>query len=220
MHTHLLSSTTAIAPSHVGHALCTSEKRRTLYPETLSDEALLESVRLYGDNEAFSLLFQRYHTRLCSFVYSLVSCRQTTEEIVSDVFVKVWNNRETLRIQSSLKAYLLVSVRNQTIDYLRRQQRRRTVSTEEAYIHLPDPDKGAEERVLGAEANAIIEAAIDQLPPQGRTIFRLSRDGGMKYREIADHLHISIKTVETHMTRSLVFLRKTVSSQLQLAYAI
>jgi RNA polymerase sigma-70 factor, ECF subfamily len=179
-----------------------------------TDEALLRLITAHSDMKAFEVLFHRHYKTMCQFVYKLTPCRQSTEEIVSDVFMKIWNNREFLHIQSSLKAYLLISMRNQAIDYLRRQQRRRTVGADAIHPNLPSGYTTADDRVIGDEALDIIEAAIESLPPQGKIIFRLSRDGGMKYREIADHLQLSIKTIETHMSRSLLFLRNEIKGKL------
>ncbi|MCW5923810.1 MAG: RNA polymerase sigma-70 factor [Saprospiraceae bacterium] len=172
-----------------------------------SDETLLQSIAVHDDAQSLEALFRRHHDDLCRYVYAILQCRHTTEEIVSDVFLKIWNQRQTLQVQTSLKAYLLISVRNTAIDYLRRQSRRRTVGSDAIHPDLPCDYTSAYDRLIGEETTNLVEAAIERLPRQGRTIFRLSRDGGMKYREIADHLGLSIKTVETHMTRSLVYLR-------------
>ncbi len=181
---------------------------------TIADEQLLLQISQHDDPRAMEKLFHRHYASLCRYVYSIVQCKQTTEEVVSDVLLKIWNQRHTIQIQSSLKAYLLVSVRNLSIDYLRRQARRRTVGTDAIHADLPSNYLSAHDRVVGYEVTDIVEAAIERLPKQGRIIFRLSRDGGMKYKEIADHMGLSIKTIETHMTRSLVFLRQEVGQQL------
>jgi RNA polymerase sigma-70 factor, ECF subfamily len=183
-------------------------------PEARSDESLLHAISQNNDSKTLEILFHRHYTVLCRYAFAILQCRQTAEEVVSDVFLKIWNQRHTLQIQSSLKAYLLTSVRNLSIDCLRRQARRRTLGADAIHSDLPCDYTSAHDRVVGNEANEVIEAAIERLPRQGRNIFRLSRDGGMKYREIAEHLGLSIKTVETHMTRSLVFLRSEVTAQL------
>lgn len=155
----------------------------------------------------FEQLFHHYYEPLCRFAFSLVDSVEMAEEIVSDVFVKIWKKQENLAIKTSLRAYLFTSVRNQSIDYLRKAVRQRTQPAE-ICSSFPSNYDSPEERTISSELEVFIEAAIDALPPQGRKIFRLSRDNGMKYHEIADHLHISIKTVETHMGRSLKYLRE------------
>lgn len=175
--------------------------------------ALLDLIRYEDDDRAFEELFHRYYALLCQRVRSMIDCPHRTEEIVSDVFIKMWNNRRQLAISSSLKAYLFTAVRNQAIDFLRKQARNRTVDGE-IRTAVPSNYSSPEEAVIFEEVNDAVEAAIEALPPQGRHIFRLSRDEGLKYREIASLLNISIKTVETHMRRSLIFLRKELRSQM------
>ena len=175
--------------------------------------ALLEMIRKDDDDRAFEELFHRYYAVLCQRVRGMIDCPHRTEEIVSDVFIKMWNNRRKLSISSSLKAYLFTAVRNQAIDFLRKQARNRTIDGE-IRSAVPSTYSSPEEAVIFEEVSDAVEAAIEALPPQGRHIFRLSRDEGLKYREIASLLNISIKTVETHMRRSLIFLRKELRGQM------
>ncbi|MCB0630847.1 MAG: RNA polymerase sigma-70 factor [Saprospiraceae bacterium] len=160
----------------------------------------------WSDNEMYQKLFYTFYPILCEKATSIVNCQQKAEEIVSDVFIKIWLNRDQLTIKSSLPAYLHMAVRNQSIDYLRRWTKRRTINNELP----PDSDSGyssPEDHLIYQETNREVIDAIESLPPRGRHIFKLSRDEGLKYQEIADQLNISIKTVETHMRRSLIFLR-------------
>lgn len=160
----------------------------------------------WNDDEVYKKLFFTFYPILCDKAAGIVSCQQKAEEIVSDVFIKIWLNRDQLKIKSSLPAYLHMAVRNQSIDYLRRWAKRRTISGE-----LPvDSDSGyssPEDYLIYQETRQKVIDAIEALPPRGRHIFKLSRNEGLKYQEIADQLNISIKTVETHMRRSLIFLR-------------
>lgn len=159
------------------------------------------------DAKCFEALYNTYFPPLQRVALLIVSCPQTAEEIVSDVFVKIWKNRDRLSVSTSLHAYLFAAVRNQAVDYLRRMCRARFCSDEMLPQHASDyPDP--ESRFIASETERRIEEAIEMLPPQGRKVFRLNRDSGMKYHEIASHLNISIKTVETHMGRSLSFLRE------------
>lgn len=159
------------------------------------------------DAKCFEALYNGYFAALQRVALSIVSCPETAEEIVSDVFVKIWKNRNQLSVSTSLQAYLFAAVRNQSVDYLRRMCRVR-YCTDEALPQYASDHPDPESRLIAAEMEKRIEAAIESLPPQGRKVFRLNRDSGMKYHEIAVHLNISIKTVETHMGRSLSFLRE------------
>ncbi|MEM1321144.1 MAG: RNA polymerase sigma-70 factor [Bacteroidota bacterium] len=173
--------------------------------EPLSDEALLEAMR-ESNYRAFEQLFHRYYQLLCKRAFGLTHCTFKSEEIVSDVFIKIWKNRSTIKLDSKVKYYLYRAIRNQAVDYLRKQIKERNYKGEinqEFESGYSQPD----ELMIGKELHVKMEAAIESLPRQGRHIFRLSRDEGMKYREIADLLDISIRTVETHMRRSLIYLR-------------
>jgi RNA polymerase sigma-70 factor (family 1) len=164
-----------------------------------------------GDQNDFESLFQRHYQSLCRFAYSLVESEVLAEEIVSDVFVKIWKNRDQLVIKSCIHSYLLTSVRNQSIDYLRKMVRQRT-QPEEHCLTLASNYSNPEDCAISDELESLIERAIDSLPRQGRTIFRMSRDQGLKYHEIAELMQISVKTVETHMGRSLKHLREVLKA--------
>lgn len=164
------------------------------------------------DLKRFEQLFHQYQEPLRHFAVKFVDSIEAAEEIVLDVFLKIWKNKDTLIIKTSLQAYLFRAVRNQSIDYLRKTMRF-SILPEENCFDLPSNYDSPEECAMLEELEFLIEAAINTLPPQGRTIFRLSRDNGMKYQEIANYLKISIKTVETHMGRSLKHLREILQEQ-------
>ncbi|MEM1325259.1 MAG: RNA polymerase sigma-70 factor [Bacteroidota bacterium] len=177
---------------------------------TEEDILLFARIKQQDDFKAFEQLFDRHRLYLCRYVQKLVTCEYQAEEIVSDVFMKIWKNRKDLHISSNVKAYLNMCVRNLSIDYLRRQRRHRS-----AYARLsekqPEIETSPEADFIYHELSDYLQQAITKLPPKGQHIFRLSRDEGMKYREIASELQISIKTVETHMRRSLISLRSALA---------
>lgn len=173
----------------------------------VADEELLKRSSEANDCQAFEQIFNRYYAILCEQAYRLVRCEHCSKEIVSDVFMKIWRNRGCLSINTKVRYYLRTAVRNQSIDYLRanvKEQRRKSQLDRDFDSGYSMPD----EIVIGSEFRKKVEVAVESLPPQGKQVFRLSRDEGLKYREIASLLGISIKTVETHMRRSLIHLRK------------
>ena len=174
--------------------------------QAVSDERLFERFRLHRDGRAFELLFHRHYDRLCRHVRGQFPGSHRAEEIVNDVFLKLWRQGERVAITSNFSSYVKTAVRNQSIDYLRRVRRRAAISCEldsELDSDYHDPFV----QLAGSEMAHRIEVAIAQLPPRGKEVFLLSRDEGLKYREIAEQLGVSIKTVETHMRRSLIQLR-------------
>lgn len=185
----------------------------TATTELLASTNSYSAIAMRSDGIDYRQLFRNYYSVLCEKAYRMVGCRQKAEEIVSDVFIKIWKNREELNIKSSIKAYLFMAVRNRSIDYLRHLSRRKIMLAElcpadHESSHYPSP----EECLLYRELEQQIQTAISALPPRGQHIFRLSREEGLKYQQIADQLGISIKTVETHMRRSLIFLRARLQS--------
>lgn len=175
--------------------------------ENYTDEQLLALIRQREDQQAFEQLFHRYYPSLCKQAFLMVQCRCQAEEVVSDVFIRVWKNRRNLYINRKVRYYLHTAVRNQAIDYLRKTVKERPFRSELSRDYQSRYRNPAEE-VISKEIQEEVQAAIDRLPPRGRYIFRLCKDQGMKYREIAEMLDISIKTVETHMRRSLIYLRQ------------
>lgn len=167
----------------------------------------------FEDQNSFGRLFHQYYEPLNRFALTLVDSPETAEEVVSDVFIKMWKNRAAFSIKTSLRAYLFTAVRHQAIDYLRKAMRRRN-SADEIQPDYPSDYQNPEDGTISEELEQMIETAIESLPPQGKKVFRLSRDQGMKYHEIAEHLNLSIKTVETHMGRSLRHLRAVLQDNL------
>lgn len=185
----------------------TSPRPLTIVPDQhSSDEALLRVVCLNSDQTAYRLLVNRYYELLCQQAHKILQCLHTAEEVVCDVFLKVWKNRQQLQVSTKVKHYLRRAVRNQSIDQLRKRIKERRFRSELSSEVEPCVLSG-EDYLIGQELSDRIDAAIASLPPQGQHIFRLSREEGKKYREIAEELNISIKTVETHMRRSLIQLR-------------
>lgn len=182
----------------------------------LTDAHLIELVTKQSDYTAFEQLFHKHYSSLCRYAYTYVKAYDEAEEIVSDVFLKIWKNREVLQIQSSISAYLVRSTRNSSIDRLRylNRQRRKTydlVGDFEGNYALPS------DLVIGEETGRIIEAAIEALTPQAKLIFKMSRDTGMTQNDIAQKLNLSIKTVEAHMGRALKSLRESLRQKAVLA---
>lgn len=162
-----------------------------------------------GNTYAYELIFRRYYVSLCGFATRFVQQPESSEEIVQDIFLKLWEKKGTLSIEISLKSYLFRAVYNGCNNYLAHTQvKNRYISFARESIlrneYLSDP---VMDSLAYKELNEKITESIEKLPPECKKIFKMSRFDGMKYAEIAENLQISIKTVETQISRALLRLR-------------
>ena len=165
-----------------------------------TDRDFWNKVRV-GNIPAFSEIFNKYYLPLYQFAGRFVNDAQKAEDIVQEVFVRLWTNRKDLRITSSLKSYLYVSVKNNAINCLRREKRLQfTEDFAVSHIHfLTTP----EEQVIEDELVTAVQKAIARLPRRCRLVYLMKRYDGLNYQEIADILNISVNTVKTQMKRAL-----------------
>jgi RNA polymerase sigma-70 factor (family 1) len=178
-------------------------------PAPSSELGWVERIRA-GDSAAFDALFHAYHAPLCAFAYRYVAARDLAEEIVQEVFLYVWERRQTWDVRTSVKNYLFTAVRNASLSYLRHERvvRRRQAETVELFAR---PGESADADTRTAELVAAVRRAVGRLPERCRLIFTLHREQGLTYAEIASVLEISPKTVEVQMGRALKALRKTLA---------
>jgi RNA polymerase sigma-70 factor (ECF subfamily) len=161
-----------------------------------------------SEQKAFEELFKKYSQALIHFSTRFTGDNQAAENIVQDVFLRIWNNREKLNPGLNIKSYLYKAVKNQTLQYLRHSN---IVAKSKNKISSNNPVKSPEDRLNDKQLAVIIQDAIHELPPQCRMIFSMSKYDHLTYNEIAEIQNISIKTVETQMGRALKFLRKRLS---------
>lgn len=172
----------------------------------IEDEQKLLDSFLKGDQSAFSKLFEMHYEGACRYVVRLIRDDDTTEEIVQSTFVNLWEKREMISEGISFKSYLFRSAYNTALNYLKhrkvvatyvnKKQENIEVSRQSYVSYQPD-----------FELQKRINDALTSLPPQCQKVFRMSREEGLKYHEIADELDISKKTVEVHMGKALKLLR-------------
>ena len=158
-----------------------------------------------GDAGSFEKLFNHYCQSLINFSRRYVWDKQIAENIVQDIFVRVWTNRSNLDPSKSIKSYLFTSVKNESLKHLRHLdvEQRSVEKIAQSTIEENSPDRNLDRSEL--EEN--IKHAISELPEKCREIFSMSRFDNLKYAEIAEILDISVKTVETQMGRALKKLR-------------
>lgn len=164
-----------------------------------------------GDHTGFKDFFNENFNSLCHYADSIVKDRFIAEDVVEDCFVKFWEDQKTIRINSNKKSYLYQAVKNKCIDQLRKQARYNELKIEDSIdlVHLKSSALYLNEpnALEIAELELKIKKAIDNLPEACRNIFIMNRFDGMKYKEIAAELGISVNTVEVQMGRALQKLR-------------
>jgi len=160
-----------------------------------------------SDKESFDELFRRYYTPLCRYALKISQVEETAEESVQQVFIYLWEHRQTLSIQQSIVAYLFKAVRLKVYENFRSAQTKSKY--EEEFAQRQEFTTEETSPVLdNYELSCIVWEAVDQLPEKCADIFRLSRDEGLTYNEIANHLNISEKTVENQMGIAFKKLRE------------
>jgi RNA polymerase sigma-70 factor (family 1) len=168
-----------------------------------------------GDQNAFCTLFRLYANDLASFILRITESKPLTEEIVQDVFLKIWLSRSNLRDIHSFRAYLFTVARNHTFNCLKQIAREKTKQQQWLDSVLNEAHT-AQEPIDTPDPAALVETAVDLLPPQQKKIYTLSRQHGLKQAEIAAALNISLETVKKHMVLAIRFLKNHLSAQLRL----
>ena len=174
-----------------------------------NEEECVEAIR-QGDENAFKNLFLTYYDLLCNFSWRFTRSKAVSEDLVQDVFADVWNIRESLDPHKTISVYLYQAVKNKALDHLDHQKVVRRHQLEE-----DESDKNVVyiRNTMNEEWEFIKAAryAIDELPFRAQQVYTLHREDGLTYQEIADVMEISVKTVESQMSRALDILRARLS---------
>lgn len=165
-----------------------------------------------GDRAAFRAFFHAQYPGVCRVIFRYVADPGLTEDLAQEVFVRLWNKRESLDITTNPTAYLRRMAVNEALAHLRKKTRFRP---DELPLHLPGHlAAGADEQLGADELQGRIQAAVAKLPARCRLVFELSRYEELSNREIAEQLDLSVKTVENQMTKALKTLRVELSDYL------
>lgn len=162
-------------------------------------KTLQQRIALYEDMKAYEALYELLSPQLVNFCFSFVKSRESAEEIVSDVFIKLWQIRNKVSDIGNLKVYLYTIARNFCLNYITRHFKNPVVNIDgidfEPVLSLGNP----EDLCIGAEVLQRIQKCIRELPPQCRIVFQLVKEDGMTYKEAADILNISSLTVRNQV---------------------
>lgn len=176
----------------------------------LSDKEFISSLKK-GDSKGYQFLVTSYHQKLCVYANSLTNDSDLAEDIVQNVFMSIWKNRNKLKDQFAVKSYLYKSVYNEFIDQYRKKKAVLTLEKKHidalTYIVEEEDEKSLEKLI------SIVKKEIDKLPPKCKQTFLLSKEEGLTNLEISEYLNISIKSVEAHITKAFSVLRKSIGNK-------
>lgn len=173
---------------------------------------LLEKLK-NDDQSAFTIIFKKYYQDLVRFSFHYTRNSEVSEEIVQDVFLKLWENRTSLIVHNSLKSFLLKAVQNRCIDSLRHM----SITNKYAALVLEHPilfENDTENYILHSELEEHFNIAIEKIPAQYSEVFRMSRMEAMNYHAIADKLGLSVRTVEVRVGKAISLLREELKDYL------
>ncbi|NII24303.1 RNA polymerase sigma-70 factor [Pseudoflavitalea sp. X16] len=168
-------------------------------PDYAYIKPLLQKVAT-GDQRAFRELYHTFHKRLHYFAFALVKTKEAAEEIVEDVFIRLWSQRATITQINNLKIYLYTATKNTALNYLSKKARESMVEPfDDIDIALQETSISPEQIMITTETYQQIRQAVEALPPRCKMIFKLIREDGLKYKEVSEILNISINTIDAQM---------------------
>lgn len=177
---------------------------------TQNEDKLLLLLIAQGDENAFRQLFDQYRDLIFSFSYHLTQSEIIAKDMVQDIFVKIWTNRQTLDQIESIRAWMLRLTRNHVLNGLKRKAHEEAL-LRNIHAGLKDQHHFTEDAVQYRELEKLLQQAIAQLPPQQQRCYLLSRDAGMKHDEIARIMGISAGTVKKHIMVAIQSIRKSLT---------
>jgi RNA polymerase sigma-70 factor (ECF subfamily) len=185
----------------------------------LYNEEYLLKLLSKGDEHAFEVIYKHYSPRIFANLLKLTKSEIVAQEILQMVFIKVWDARESIRLDKSFTAFLLKIAQNKVYDFLRqtvREQKRRDyllITASEKYSHI-------EEGMLSKENLDIILTAIESLPPQRKQVFKLCKLEGLSYEEVSVQLGISTSTISDHIVKATRSLRENIQKNFHVSMGV
>ena len=173
-----------------------------------------------GDEDTYIFLFREYYVSLCSYSRRYVGRKDISEEIVSDTFLKLWENRKTIIINNSEKAYLFQAICNNSLNYLRKLKAENKIEnyfTETTFGNLgfvEGIEEIEEQSLIMENMSRKIEEFVYKLPEQQQKVFRLRRFEGRNTKEVAELMGLSVKTIEMHLSKATLNLRQNLKEYL------
>ena len=177
-------------------------------PANLEKELLARIAT--GSEEAFRELFQAYRGKIYGYIYKMTESRETAEDTVHDVFLKIWESRENLMHVDNFNAYLHRMAHNRAYSGFRRLAKETLILAEIKQNLSTETGHEGEERIHNQEVKNMIQGLVNQLTPQQKQVFIMSREEGLRQEAIAEKMHISVNTVKNHLAAAMRFLREEI----------
>ncbi|SEB18181.1 RNA polymerase sigma factor [Pedobacter hartonius] len=186
-------------------------------PKRLPDLAdLISRITLYDSESAYQQLFKFLFPSLYRFCYCLLRSRELAEETANDVMITLWRNRQRLMDIQNISVYAFVIARNLSLNTLNRHSRRELVSLDDIHVDIALDTLDPEQILINEELKRKLEQATATLPNRCKLVFKLIKEDGLSYRETADILNISVKTVDAHLVTAVKRLTAILKAEFKL----
>jgi RNA polymerase sigma-70 factor (family 1) len=176
---------------------------------------LQRRIAIYDDQLAYQELFYLFYKPLLRFAYAFIRSHELSEEIVSDVFIRIWERRSQLEEIGNLKVYLYVSTRNMALKYLLKKQKQASIALDDLQVELEGQHQDPGQLLLTQELMNRVTRAIEELPPRCKMVYKLIKEDGLRYKEVAEILNISIKTIDNQLAIALKKIGKAININLR-----
>jgi RNA polymerase sigma-70 factor (ECF subfamily) len=178
--------------------------------EPMSDQILSYQIK-NGDMSAFDDIYKKYSVRIYSFVFGIIKSKDDAEDIVQEVFIKLWDKRKSLNEHLSFKSFLFTIAYNTTISMIRKRVKEKDFIMMVRSKQIPLNSDSVDLKLEFQELQEKLDKTIEDLPKRQKQVFVLSRREELSYKEIAKKMGISVNTVENHMSKALKFIRKNIN---------
>lgn len=189
-------------------------KVRTLYDE----RAILVRI-VQGDQQAFQMLFNHYQNKVFGYALKLLGSEVAAEEVVQNVFIKIWLNRGSLNNIENFGGYIRTVTRNHTLNELKRIARE-TLALAIKNQDWADADFNTENQIIYKDTHRVLQRALETLPPQQKLVYSMCKVEGMKYDEVAQKLCISPLTVKAHLKQAAKSVKSYLLVNMELIYLL
>ena len=168
------------------------------------------------DRQAFETFFNAYHARLIQFAMLFTCNYQQAEDVVSEVFIRILRKKKNLATIENIESYLFFSVKNESINHIKKDNQRRQIRIQDnEFDYLVSEYTDPVQKLIDDELRNFVTATIEALPPKRKIAYKLVKDEGMTYKQAAELLDISERTVEVHLKLAVKELRKALSQYLK-----